>query len=273
MSEMRDGSWRSKVLRPRWPWSSQPVRPADVSDGLTSIMLARENILEDVYYHKIVPNRYIVEVNDENYTRNYQTIARQVTQQWQSKIVEELTTANSRLGRREYAFGGPVQVDIHPAQDLQKNQVRILWQVGGSEIVREANSSRAGPCLELTSGQGMGRGQQWPLLPGTTTLGRHELCDIHLEGADIQQLRLISGQHATIRSEAGGQYRLFDGSPAGKPSANGTFINYQIVPASGHLLQDGDLVILASRDKNHPNPGDPGTASFIYHKDCTGGTT
>jgi hypothetical protein len=234
-------------------------------------MLARENILEDVYYHKIVPNHYIIEVNGENYARNYQTIERQITQQWQSKMVEALTTANSRLGRREYAFGGPVQVDIHPATDLQVNQVRIRWQVGGSEIEKQANPSTAGPCLEFTTGQGFGRGQKRRLRSGITTLGRYDVCDIHLDQPDIQQRRLVSGQHAYIRSERDGQYRIFDGSPAGKASANGTYVNYQLVPPGGYLLQDGDLLILAAQEQNNPRPGVPGTASFIYHKHCTEG--
>jgi pSer/pThr/pTyr-binding forkhead associated (FHA) protein len=82
----------------------------------------------------------------------------------------------------------------------------------------------------------------------------------------------VSGQHAYIRGERDGQHRLFDGSPAGKPSANGTYVNYQPVPPGGTLLQDGDLLILAAQERNNPRAGVPGTAAFIYSKDCPDGT-
>jgi len=48
MTGQFDGNWRSKVNQPRWPWSSQPIRHAEVSDGLNGRMLERANIIEDV---------------------------------------------------------------------------------------------------------------------------------------------------------------------------------------------------------------------------------
>lgn len=266
MTDTYDGNWRSKVIQPRWPWASQPVRPADISDGLTGIMFARENILEDVYYHKVVPNRYIIEVGQENYARNYKNIEGQIKGQWRSKLLQELATANSRLGRREYAFGGPVQVELQPAEDLQANQVRIRWQIGQEQSPSEDQAGKA--CLELRAG-GRTAGQRWRLRAGVITLGRYDTCDIHLDQVDIQERRLISGQHAYLRSETGGRLRLFDGSPDGKPSRNGTFVNNHRIPPGGQLLQDGDQIILAAPTPGQPQPGAPGTATFIFYQDCT----
>lgn len=264
MSSTGTGGWRSKVLQSRWPWLSQAVRPADVSDGLNAVMLARENILEDAYYRKIVPNRYIVEVSEVNYNRNYRSIAGQLTGQWRSRLLEELTTANSRLGRREYSFGGPVQLNLQPAADLKENQVRIRWLVGAAE----SEGGISGACLELIQTGRAGEARRWTVSAGTTSIGRYDICDIYLDQPEVQERRLISGQHATLRGEPDGRFRLYDGSPTGKPSRNGTFVNGQRIPPEGQLLQDGDLVLLASPDPLQPRPGTPGTATFMFYTNC-----
>jgi hypothetical protein len=265
MMDQFDGSWRSKLIQPRWPWSSQSVRPADVSDSLTGIMLARENILEDVYYRKVVPNRYVIEVNPENYARNYKTIEGQITQQWRSKLMQELATANSRMGRARRR--GPVMRNCNRGE-LQANQVRIRWQVGQGEIPSGDQAARS--CLELGAGSGAG-GQRWRLRAGIVTLGRYDVCDIHLDQPDIQERRLISGQHAYLRSEPGGIFRLFDGSPAGKPSRNGTYVNNRRVPPGGYPLQNGDQIVLAAPAPDQPQPGAPGTATLYFYLDCDQG--
>lgn len=258
--------WRNRIIQSRWPWSSQPARPADVSDGLTGIMLARENFLEDVYYHKIVPNRYLVEVNAENYRRNYQSIAGQVTQQWRSRLIDELATANERFGRREYAFGGPVQVELRPADDLLAHQVRIHWQLGRSDPAPgQPGGAQTAACLEQVSD-----GRRWLLRATVTTIGRYDVCDIHLAQPEIQQRRLISGQHAYLNREPDGGYRLFDGSPAGKPSRNGTYVNNRRIPPEGQRLADGDQILLAAPAPEQPSPGAPGTALLVFHASCQG---
>ncbi len=256
-------SWHKKIIQPHWPFRGSPIRPADISNGLTSVMLARKNILEDVYYRKIVPNRYIVEVNDENYNHNFQSIHQQVIQQWSKKLMDQLMIANSRLGRREYVFGGPVQVELRPAADLPTNQVRILFIVQNEIAAAEQDQAESQSCLELTPGR-----RRWLLRPGITTIGRYDICDIYLSDPDIQQNRMISGQHAYLRNERGGECRIFDGSPAGKPSVNGTYVNYERVLASGRVLQNGDFIILAAVDPGSPRAGVPGTAAFYFYQDC-----
>ena len=164
------GRWQVKLLQSRLPWDAQPVRPAEVSSGLHSVMLARENILEDVNYFKIVPNRYVVEVSPENYTRNYQPIENRVVQQWREKLLQHLTTTNRRMGRKEYRFGGPVLIQIRPAADLHENQVRILSQIQPGEVAAEPEPERPGACLILSpGGQRSPLGRRAPLLRDAPT--------------------------------------------------------------------------------------------------------
>lgn len=257
-------SWNTKFFQPHWPWGTQPVRPADVGDELSALMLARENLLEDVNYRKIAPNRYIIEINEENYTRNFKMIEKRVLQQWSEKLLDELMTANSRLGRREYNFGGRLQIEIRPVTDLQPNQMRVLYRIQAEEIANPTGPVTPGACLELMPGR-----RRWNLRQGVTTIGRNQSNDIALDIPEVQEKRLISGQHAYIYSEQG-KYRLFDGSPTGKASVNGTYVNYQPVLPGGHVLQNGDFIILAATEPGQPRPGVAGTVSFYFYLDCKG---
>ena len=72
----------------------------------------------------------------------------------------------------------------------------------------------------------------WALYPGVNTMGRSESCQVYLDMPQVQEKRLVSGQHAYIVMENGACI-LFDGSPDGKPSANGTYVNLRRVPPNG----------------------------------------
>ncbi len=254
--------WHRKLLRPRIPWDLHPLKPAEITGELRSVMLARENVLEDALYTKIVPNRYIVEVSQANFTRNYHPIEQQIIQQWREDLLEHLTTANSRMGRKEYRFGGPVQIAIRPAPDLEDNQVRILFQVNPEDRPMQAPQVEKTACLVMSPGGG-----RWLLRKGINTIGRDPGCDIPLAIPIVQERRLISGIHAYIREE-NGQFSLFDGSPDGKPSLNGTYVDYRRVPREGALLQDGVIIILAALDPDHPLPDTPGVVTFRFRMDC-----
>lgn len=262
MQQHRNQGWQSKLLKSRFPFATRSVRPADVADALVSAMLARDNMIEDANYRKVVPNRFIVELSPDNYTRNYQTIENRVIKQWSERLLEQIMTANSRQGRREYYFGGRVQIEVRPVEGVQDAEARILWRVqtegpGGPEPDQEGFA-----CLEMTP-----EGRRWVLRPGTLTLGRDESCDIALSTPLIKEKRLISSQHAYIVSEEG-KYRLFDGSLNGKPSLNGTFVNFQRVLPEGRLLQHGDTIILATPVPEHPQPGAPGSVTFRFYLGC-----
>ena len=114
---------------PRLPWVNQPIRPAEVSSGLRDAMLARENMLEDVNYQKVVPNRFVVEVSEDNYNRQFRPIEPQIVTQWRDHLLEELLTANSRQGRKEFRFGGRLRFEVRPAPDLKDSEARILSKV------------------------------------------------------------------------------------------------------------------------------------------------
>ena len=78
---------------------------------------------------------------------------------------------------------------------------------------------------------------------------------------------LVSGLHAYVKVESG-QARLFDGSPAGRASLNGTFVNGQRVPPDGHPLAEGDVIVLAPLEPRQPDPNTPGTLALVYHARC-----
>ncbi len=88
-----------------------------------------------------------------------------------------------------------------------------------------------------------------------------------LDQPRVQELRLVSGQHAYLHClpEA---CRLFDGSPNGQRSINGTFVNKLPVPANGQLLHDGDIVILAAVRPQFPSLDTPGVVGLRFRARC-----
>jgi pSer/pThr/pTyr-binding forkhead associated (FHA) protein len=77
----------------------------------------------------------------------------------------------------------------------------------------------------------------------------------------------VSGQHAYLHCLPRA-YRLFDGAPNGLPSINGTFVNGRPVPPGGHLLQDGDILILAAVRPQAPSLDTPGVAGLRFRALC-----
>jgi pSer/pThr/pTyr-binding forkhead associated (FHA) protein len=106
-------------------------------------------------------------------------------------------------------------------------------------------------------------GQRWALYLGINTIGRSEVCQVYIDQPLVQEKRLISGQHAYIVMERDACV-LYDGSPDGKPSANGTFVNLRKVPPGGYRLKNGDSILLASIDPIYPRSDTPGVASFYF---------
>lgn len=314
----------------RLPWLNQPMLPAEIDGGLRDAMLAHENHLEDVNYQKIVPNRYVVEVNPENYARHYRPIEGQIIKQWNDRLLEELITANSRRGRREFRLGGRLRLEVRPGSGLKANEARILSRIDpdASQAVPRApapaplrNDRRpsrpspeqikpsdirptgakpggmaasgtiqpqggpVSPPVEPGPAQpGRGSehphptnapagsvayiemipsGQTWAIYPGINTIGRSESCQIYLDNPVIQERRLVSGVHAYILFE-NSQCILFDGSPSGRPSANGTYVNLRRVMPQGYRLQNGDAIVLAALDPLFPRSDTPGVATFYF---------
>jgi hypothetical protein len=254
--------WRVSLVELRFLWAKDPIRPADLSHKLRDIMLAKNNLIEDAEYQKVVPNRFLIELNPDNFTKNYQPIQKRVIQQLQEKLLSDLERANTRQGRREYNFAGRVEIQIGATEGLGQNQARIYYQVGWQNQNR---SSQLLPpelllpaFLELVPG-----GKRWRLHRGIVTIGRDPENDVILDHAEIQARRLISGQHASI--ECGERkFVLHDGSPAGRPSTNGTYLNLKRVGPEGALLKDGDLILLAALQPSTPRPDTPGVAVLRF---------
>lgn len=313
----------------RLPWLNHPIRPADIGGELRDAMLTRENMLEDVNYQKVVPNRYIVEVSVDNFTRQFRPIEGQILRQWRERLMEELVTANSRQGRKEFRFGGRLRMEVRPAGDLKENEARILSRIepdslqgaapgqaaqrgqprpsvaaphvnppsaarphvvppirptqsqppsarsGGPTRPESQHSAGAGtPANPPPGGQAASSaylelvptGQRWALYPGVNTIGRSENSQIFLNIPVVQEKRLVSGQHAYIVME-NGVCSLYDGSPDGRPSANGTYVNLRRVPPGGYRLQNGDAIVLAALDPLFPRADTPGVVTFYFWAD------
>jgi hypothetical protein len=147
---------------------------------------------------------------------------------------------------------------------LTDSQARILSRIEPDQetsVFRPEDSS--GACLALTPGD-----RRWPLRRGTTVIGRDKSSDIYLDLPAVQETRLISGHHAYIRQEENGQMRLYDGSPEGKASVNGTYVNNERVGREGVVLQPGDTILLAALRPDQPRPDTPGVAALRYEKEC-----
>jgi hypothetical protein len=312
---MGDGKWQVRMVRAglagldrltgsvglpdisKLPGLGQSVRPADISGGLYDAMLSRENIVEDANYQKVVPNHYLIQVSRANYARQFQPIAAQIVDQWRSRLLEGLMTANNRLGRKQYRFGGRIQVEVQPADDLKDGEARIYCRIEPEPGAGQAGAGRSYSRIEPepgmgNAGQGIGAegaqrppahkgppvdsssttgaflelrpsGQRWVLYPGVSTIGRGEQCQIYLDSLLVQEKRLVSGLHAYIVMESG-RCVLYDGAPDGRPSSNGTYVNGQPVPLSGCPLHNGDTLVLAAVDPQDPRDDTPGTAIFTF---------
>lgn len=279
-------SLKNALFQLIFPHRASPIRPAQVTGELKKAMLARENYLEDARYRKIVPNVYVVQLNRHNYTRYYQPIESELCEQWQKKLKVHLATTNSRLKSNDYVCLGPIEVQIQPVTDLAQNEVDITCQIvkqkevddqdkmveqeeidDQDELVEQkevdpSSSFLLSACLERQAS-----GRQWALKKGIVTIGRDEECEVYLDMPIVQETCLISSNHAYIRYQDN-TFRLFDGSPNSKPSSNGTFVNRQPIEPDGHLLQDGDTIILAALDANDPRPDTPGVVELLFRLSC-----
>ncbi len=278
IEENQQALWQTKLLRPGWGKDS--LRPADVGESLCAAMMTRKAMLEDANYVKVVPNEFVVEVSEQIYQMHYQPIEQRVQQQWSEKLLEHLTIVNSRLGRKEYAFGGRVRVAVRSASDLIGTQGRILFRVttaatGGATPPPSMGIHPAPPDITKVDTQPTNQtgfldlsvdGRRYALHSGTTTLGRDPACDICVDLPVVQEMRLVSGRHAYIRLE-NGVYSLYDGDPGGKPSTNGTFVNGRLIPVEGVRLQPGDRIQLAAHNTADPQPDAPGVAVFTFSLD------
>ncbi len=255
-----ENPWRSRLLKPRFGLTNRALRPAEIAEFLCDVSLAGQNVIEDVNYQKIVPNRYVVELAGDDYENNYRLLKDRICEQWRNRLLAHINNANSRQGRREFRFAGQVSVDIRPADSLSPGQARVLFRLDPQS---QRPSADLPACLER-----LHDGKRYALRAGVVTLGRTRENDIVLDDAEVQEKKLVSGQHAHLRCSPG-QFRIFDGTPLGVLSTNGTFVNNRPVPPGGLLLHDGDEIRLAAIDPDAPDLDTPGSAVFRFHEDCS----
>ena len=253
--------WQERLIKPRRGLLAHANGPAEVSDALCETLLARENLVEDADYQKTVPNQFVVELSPDIYARHFAPQAALLGQQWRDRLLNHLATANSRQGRREYRFAGQVMVAIRAASDLEPGQLRLRSR-RQTEALDDPPPSALPACLELLPAE-----KHWQLRAGLITIGREPACDIFLDMFRVQELRLVSGQHAYLHC-APETYRLFDGTPTGQRSINGTFVNNLPVPAGGQLLREGDIVILAAVRPQAPRLDTHGVVGLRFRERC-----
>ena len=207
-------------------------------------------------------------------------------EQWREQLLDDLITANSRQGRKEFRLGGRLQIDVRPSPSLKDTEARILGRIESDQPLESpppykpsvyspdpkagVGSDAETPAGPLSSGQSMyleliPTGQRWAIYPGINTIGRKESNQIYLDLPEVQQRRLVSGQHAYILMDQGDCF-LYDGAPDGRPSANGTYVNLQRTPRQGYRLKDGDNILLAALDPLHPRLDTPGVVAFQFKK-------
>lgn len=254
-----DAALQEQIRQPFLFRHKGPILPADVHKHLEKAMFSRRHLIEGADYSKIVPNEFVVELNPDNLRRNFEPIADSVIAGWRERLLQTLNTSNERWGRREYQFGGPVALRLARAPELDAGEVRIRCRVN-PEPAGAQTADRA--CLGLADGS-----RVWLLERTPVTIGRGAGNNIHLEMPAVQQARLVSGQHAYVTFEDG-HYFLHDGSPSGKRSTNGTFVNGREVGQEGRRLHDGDTITLAALDPTDPGADTPGTVTLFFHDDC-----
>ena len=77
MTEAAEG-WQVRLLKPRTGLLAQSLRAAELGDALCEVMLARENVIEDAQFNKLVPNQFVVELAPDEYQRSYAPIEQEL---------------------------------------------------------------------------------------------------------------------------------------------------------------------------------------------------
>jgi hypothetical protein len=260
-------NWQTNWVKPSFLSNKQSISPAEIGDALCKIIMSKGNVLEDANYNKILPNSFVIELSQDNFQKHYEPLKQSLIQQWRERLVEYLMTTNSRLGRKEYRFGGQLYIELHPASDITNSQARVLCRV---EPNVDPEGQQPSPQTKLPGSetgylQLVNGDRRWSLFSGDNTIGRDANCDIFLDVPVIQQKRLVSGQHARIYVDRG-HHILYDGSLLGKPSANGTFVNSQRIPDHGLPLQNGDIIILGALHPQRPTMDAPGVAVLRFQQ-------
>jgi hypothetical protein len=122
-------NWQTDWVKPGFLSNKGSISPAEIGEGLSKIIMAKGNVLEDANYNKILPNRFVVELSQDVFRKHYEPLEQSLIQQWREKLVEHLMTTNSRLGRKEYRFAGQLHIELRPAPDILDNHARVLSKV------------------------------------------------------------------------------------------------------------------------------------------------
>ena len=104
--QIEGDAWHERLVGSRLPWKSGSIRPADIAEELCRLLLERENLLEDVNYQKITPNYFVVEIEHDNYTRNYRPLEIRILQQWKDRLLDHLKYSEQPPGKNRVPLRG-----------------------------------------------------------------------------------------------------------------------------------------------------------------------
>ena len=173
----------------------------------------------------IVPNRFVVELSDNDFER--------LTPYSQALTTELGELANEHAQAQNYRLIGPIIVELVLAKDLETGIFRVTSssQPGAVAQPRPAQSAEPLPRPTLT-GRLVINDTAFPLANETTSLGRGSDVDIRIDDPGV------SRHHANIVQSSHG-YTVVD-----LASTNGTSVNGERVVE--RLLADGDEVRLGT---------------------------
>lgn len=241
------------------------VRPADINALLTRAIADDKYWQEDARYVKTLPNRYTIEIGQENYEAHYLPLRSRLIEQWKSHVIKQM---NAMIHRGKY--NTPPNAAIEILLTAVPGQGMDYAKVIPSFSLNFVSDSLPAFCLELIYPSGS---STWALSrEEINTIGCASQCSICLTMPEIE---LVSNQHAFIQYDKGNFY-LFDGAYSGtpgrsaRPSTNGTYIEtMKVEPNRGYQLHDGDKITLAPRYEQEIMRQDKGMVVLRFRKSKT----
>ncbi len=214
----------------------QPIQPAEIGKRLEREMLGNRRVSVGT---SIVPNAFIVRLNPQDYEQ-FASYATGLSRQMEAWLAQVTTERNLSVVDR-------IRVSIEEDESVRRRSLRVDSSIADGRAVASRPGPRASPppptatfdvakasalSCTLVGTEGIFRGRELVLPPGSGTIGRGSECDIVLDAPDI------SRRHARTIWRSG-MARLEDMN-----STNGTFLNGDPIRIAD--MVDGDEIQFGS---------------------------
>lgn len=209
---------------------------------------------------KVAPNRFLLSLNRDDFNVS-------VGKALQSRFEEGWEVHLAQLAEaREYELQGSIQVvcQARNRDILAPGKVQVEAKIcqNSGERARRSRQQRTPRASAVLHIHQENQTRSASISDDLISLGRGTENDIVLVTRPGDHC-FISRHHATLRREVD-SYRIFDGSPAGRPSRTGVRVNGRLVGDGGHLLQSGDRIILGPVLHHNPDRPRQGSALILY---------